>query len=209
MIDADVPTYHPAHRPSGQARGESPARRSTAAARRAPGGFRQSGDFGGGTPGFAPLTRSYPWQTAFLVFGEFFKTDSKGGGRRARACARAGQWGDCELGMVGCCARVTVEDIRNGGPWRGFEPTGGRAIPGRNARGEPKMLCEVAGCGKPTARIMAGHDFCAHHGEADLRPEVAIVHCKVCGTAVPRPAAVFCDSHAAWRGSGGIPPKAA
>ena len=69
--------------------------------------------------------------------------------------------------------------------------------------------CEVSGCDKPSARIMGGHDFCAQHGEADLRPEVAIVHCKVCGTAVPRPGAVFCDSHAAWRGHGGVPPKAA
>ena len=70
-------------------------------------------------------------------------------------------------------------------------------------------VCEVGGCGRPVEQIKSGHGFCARHGEGDLYPEVAIVGCKVCGTAVPHAGVLFWDIHANWPGRNGVPPRAA
>jgi hypothetical protein len=57
--------------------------------------------------------------------------------------------------------------------------------------------------------MINGHEFCAAHGDGDMHPEIPIVGCKVCGTAVPRPGAQFCDNHAAWAGRAAGPPRVA
>ena len=68
--------------------------------------------------------------------------------------------------------------------------------------------CEMPGCELPSSRTMSGGEYCRHHGPADRLPEVAIIRCEVCGTAVPRPGATFCDPHARWAGRDGVRPRA-
>jgi hypothetical protein len=75
--------------------------------------------------------------------------------------------------------------------------------------GGPMEMFGVTGCEKAATRVVNGHEFCAAHGEGDLHPEIPIVGCKVCGTAVPRPGLTFCADHAGWAGRNSVPPRAA
>jgi hypothetical protein len=70
--------------------------------------------------------------------------------------------------------------------------------------------CEISGCSQPEDRIADGHRLCARHQPGDLKPQLAVDRCEVCGEATARqgPGDRRCSGHAKWDAPAGWRPAA-